>query len=142
MHGGTDRAANTSESLSLLYSFPLLSPELYTRLSRAGEVGRREAEWSAGGGRQDPARSLSCETCHPEPAEAGTPRHPRPGPQVQSAAQPQAPPGPRPRSSAAWAGWGLSAVGGKSSLMLTGPLPSGQVCSAPLPLPVWKPLQP
>lgn len=33
------------------------------------------------------------------------------------------------------------AVGGKSSLMLTGSLPSGQVCSAPPPLPVWKPLQ-
>lgn len=143
MRGGADRDENTSESLSLLYCLasslstppsprlPRLSPELCDRLNREGQVRRRRGGWGSGEGTQDPTRFVSRGA--PEPAgvrlcSAGS----------VSAPQVQSPAIPRP----ARAGGRLLAAGGKSSLMLPGPLPSGQVCSAIPKLPVWKPLQP
>lgn len=114
-----------------------LSPELCQRLSREGQVGRRRGGWGSGEGRQDPTVFMSRGA--PEPTRVrlcGVGSAARPAGAVAS--NPQASPKPR----AARAGGRLLAAGGKSSLTLAGPLPSGQVCSAIPPLPVWKPLQP
>lgn len=142
MHGGTVRAENAPQKFDFSFSYPCtrVNPELCKRLSRAGEVG---AGWVADmilSGpcpvRRVPPR-LQRSSCA-EIGDPGTPWHPRPCRRCR--AQPRAPTGPR--GCAALTGWRFSTVAGKSSQTLACSPPSGQVCSAPLPLPVWKPLQP
>lgn len=122
---------NTSESLSLLYCFALLpfppsylSPDLWDGLSREGQVGRRRGGCGSGKGRQDPPRLSGAGSAARSAGAVAS--------SAQASLQPRA----------ARAGRRLSATRGKSSLIFPGPLPSGQVCSATPPLPVWKPLQP